>query len=192
MEQRKPTVRSPEFQGSSTPNPLMAPHIYELLDAIPDTYWRYITRHELFFNLWQHHCWQRSNYHVLDIGCGSGGLLAYLAKRRQIIPIGVDLFLDTLPYCRQRGIHSVSAADATALPFSNNCFDFVIAQDVIEHIEDDTRALAEIYRVCQVGGIALILVPASRFGAPVTSDYTTIDVIQSIRSHSVYRRPDSC
>jgi ubiquinone/menaquinone biosynthesis C-methylase UbiE len=160
MEGPKPTVHSPELQGSTTAKPVMAPHIYELLDALPDTYWRYKTRHELFFNLWQHHCRKRSNYQVLDIGCGSGGLLAYLIKRAHILPVGVDLFSDTLPYCQRRGINSVSAADAIALPFCNNCFDFVIAQDVIEHIEDDNRALSEIHRVCAVGGMALILVPA--------------------------------
>src|SRR3954469_5201991 len=100
--------------------PPMGPEIYALLDAVPDTYWRYVARHELFFRLWQRHREQRATYRVLDVGCGTGGLLAYLAKRSQIAPVGVDLFPGALPYCKGRGIHAVSAADATALPFSDD------------------------------------------------------------------------
>jgi ubiquinone/menaquinone biosynthesis C-methylase UbiE len=141
----------------------MSQAVYDLLNSVPDSYWRYVARHELFSNLWRCHRSQRPIHRVLDVGCGSGGLLSYLAKHHRIAPIGVDLFPGTLPYCIQRGITMVSAADATALPFGADGFDFVIAQDVIEHIEDDAGALAEIYRVCAPGGLALILVPAFRF-----------------------------
>jgi len=148
---------------SSTKPPPMNPKMYALLDSVPDTYWRYVARHELFANLWQQHREQQPKYRVLDVGCGSGALLAYLAKRAKLTSVGVDLFPGTLPNCIQRGINAVSAADATALPFRANLFDFVIAQDVIEHIEDDARALDEVYRVCAPGGLTLVLVPAFEF-----------------------------
>jgi SAM-dependent methyltransferase len=149
--------------SSQLTHPPMNPEMYALLDSVPDTYWRYVARHELFANLWRQHREKNPNYRVLDVGCGSGALLAYLAKRARLTSVGVDLFPGTLPYCVQRGVSAVSAADATALPFRANLFDFVIAQDVIEHIEDDARALDEIYRVCVPGGLALILVPAFDF-----------------------------
>jgi SAM-dependent methyltransferase len=143
--------------------PPMEQNIYEILDAIPETCWRYVARHELFLHLWERYRHPRAQYRVLDVGCGSGGLLAYLTRHGSVIPTGIDLFLNTLTYCQQRNITAVSAADATALPFQPNMFDFVIAQDVIEHIEDDTGALREIYRVCAPGGLTLILVPAFDF-----------------------------
>src|SRR6266508_335274 len=158
-----PKVEAATRHPADSKAPPMSPEIYALLDSVPDTYWRYIARHELFSSLWQLHRQQRDNYRVLDVGCGSGGLLAYLDKHNTIKPIGVDLFPGTLPYCLLRGINGVSVADATKLPFQADAFDLVIAQDVVEHIEEDTAALAEIYRVCMPGGLALILVPAFKF-----------------------------
>jgi ubiquinone/menaquinone biosynthesis C-methylase UbiE len=163
MSSTSPKIKATARPSSSADAPLMSPEIYALLDAVPDTYWRYVARHELFSNLWQRHRQPRPIDRVLDVGCGSGGLLAYLAKHNTITPIGVDLFSGTLPYCLQRGINGVSVADATTLPFQADLFDLVIAQDVVEHIEDDQRAISEIYRVCTPGGLALILVPAFRF-----------------------------
>ena len=141
----------------------MNQQMYDLLDAVPDTYWRYVARHEFFSELWKRHRLPKSRYRVLDVGCGSGGLLAYLRQHHPIQPVGVDLFPGTLPNCVRRGVRLVGAADATALPFPDGAFDLVVAQDVVEHIEDDLAALREIRRACAPGGLALILVPAFQF-----------------------------
>jgi ubiquinone/menaquinone biosynthesis C-methylase UbiE len=141
----------------------MAPQIYDLVDTLADTYWRYMARHEAFASLWQRYRRPQTQYKVLDVGCGTGGLLAYLAKQAPMLPVGIDLFAGTLPYCRRRGIDAVNVADATALPFQDATFDFVVTQDVIEHVEDDRAALREIYRVCAPSGLVLVLVPAFQF-----------------------------
>jgi len=47
----------------------------------------------------------------------------------------------------------------TALPFAENTFDAILCIHVLEHVEDDRRAIAELYRVLQPGGWALISVP---------------------------------
>jgi ubiquinone/menaquinone biosynthesis C-methylase UbiE len=144
-------------------DPPMAPQIYDLVDTLADRYWRYVARHEAFATLWERYRQPQTTYRVLDVGCGTGGLLGYLTKRAPTVPIGIDLFAGTLPYCRRRGINSVSVADAIALPFHDAAFDFVVAQDVIEHVQDDHAALMEIRRVCAPGGMVLILVPAFEF-----------------------------
>lgn len=141
----------------------MESYIYELQHTLTDSYWRYVARHRLFLELWRMHRQQRLAYGVLDIGCGAGSLLSYLAKHATILPVGVDMAPGTLPYCRQRGVSAVSAADATALPFAAGTFDLVVAQDVIEHITEEGVALAEIERVLLPGGLAMILVPAFSF-----------------------------
>src|SRR5690348_4330662 len=115
--------------------PPMEQYIYEILDTIPDTCWRYVARHELFLRLWEDYRQPRPQYRVLDVGCGAGGLLAYLCRHAPVNPVGVDLFLNTLIYCQRRDIKAVSVADATTMPFDHDTFDFVIAQDVVEHIE---------------------------------------------------------
>lgn len=49
--------------------------------------------------------------------------------------------------------------DLTALPFADASYDLVFASHVLEHIQDDRAALAEIRRVLKPGGIAVLPVP---------------------------------
>jgi SAM-dependent methyltransferase len=54
----------------------------------------------------------------------------------------------------------VRQGDICALPFADASFDVVLATDVIEHVDDDGHATAEIARVLAPDGLALITVPA--------------------------------
>lgn len=49
--------------------------------------------------------------------------------------------------------------DVQELPFSENEFDAVICNHVLEHVDDDTRAMSEILRVMKPGAFAILLVP---------------------------------
>jgi SAM-dependent methyltransferase len=60
---------------------------------------------------------------------------------------------------RERGI-DVIRADARELPVRTESMDLVTAFDILEHIEEDYLAAAEITRVLRPGGTALIAVPA--------------------------------
>lgn len=46
--------------------------------------------------------------------------------------------------------------------FPNNSFDFILCIHVLEHIEDDIRAMMEIHRILRKGGKAIIMVPILR------------------------------
>lgn len=54
---------------------------------------------------------------------------------------------------------SIRKIDLLSIPFSENYFDFVIANHVLEHVDDDIRALSEIHRVLKPGGIAILQTP---------------------------------
>ncbi|WP_366653500.1 class I SAM-dependent methyltransferase [Fodinicurvata sp. EGI_FJ10296] len=49
--------------------------------------------------------------------------------------------------------------DMTSIDRDEGSFDFVIAHHVLEHIDDDRKAMAELFRVLKQGGIALLSVP---------------------------------
>jgi len=49
--------------------------------------------------------------------------------------------------------------DLTKLSFKDNTFDIIFASHVLEHIEDDRKAMSEVYRVLKTGGIAILQVP---------------------------------
>lgn len=50
-------------------------------------------------------------------------------------------------------------ADICNLPFEDESFDFVICNHVLEHIEDDKKAMHEIFRVLKRGGKAILQIP---------------------------------
>ena len=66
--------------------------------------------------------------------------------------------------------------DLTHLQFPDSCFDFFYCSHVLEHIEEDEKALSEIYRVLRPGGAALIMVPV--FGENTLEDKTVRDPVK--------------
>jgi len=50
-------------------------------------------------------------------------------------------------------------ADICDLPFEDNFFDFILCNHVLEHIPDDKKAMKELYRVLQPGGIGIFQIP---------------------------------
>lgn len=54
----------------------------------------------------------------------------------------------------------VLRGDATALPFADGSFDHVITSEVLEHIQDDVSAIAELHRVLKPGGTLAVTVPS--------------------------------
>lgn len=50
-------------------------------------------------------------------------------------------------------------ADILELPFQNETFDVIICNHVLEHIEDDTKAMRELHRVMKPGGWGIFQVP---------------------------------
>lgn len=95
---------------------------------------------------------------ALDLGCGTGLNLDKLAQYAR--PTGTDFSEEALHFCLERGHTSLAKADAAALPFPDREFDIITALDVIEHLDDDHIALAELRRVLRPGGILVLSVPA--------------------------------
>lgn len=53
----------------------------------------------------------------------------------------------------------VIKADITAIPFEDNTMDVVLSSHVLEHIPDDRKAMAELFRVMKPGGWGVLQVP---------------------------------
>jgi SAM-dependent methyltransferase len=60
--------------------------------------------------------------------------------------------------------------DVMDIPFAAGSFDFLICNHVLEHVEDDRRALAEIRRVLAPGGWAILMCPVDRRRARTLED----------------------
>jgi ubiquinone/menaquinone biosynthesis C-methylase UbiE len=99
---------------------------------------------------------------VLDIGCGSGLQTVQFAPRAKhvvAIDISGSLVRKAQEKLRLRGLSNVTLiqGDATGLPLQDCSVDFVSAYgDVIGHIREYERAIAEMARVCRRGGTVTI------------------------------------
>jgi SAM-dependent methyltransferase len=119
---------------------------------------------------------------ILDMGCGSGQLLGFLQTRLKATNFelyGFDIcdaivqeagFLEkTLESLRQaapevdwsKRIFSIHSSEAW--PFADGFFDFVISNQVFEHVADPDFALGQIARVLAAGGVSAHLFPLSHY-----------------------------
>lgn len=131
---------------------------------IEDKHWWFIGRREIFLRLIRRHLPARRDgvpRQILDVGCGTGTMLQYLARFGQAQ--GVDTDAGAIAFCRERGVTQVRQVGDPPLPFAAGTFDLITALDVIEHIDDDRGMLRELYRITRPGGRLLFSVPAYRF-----------------------------
>jgi SAM-dependent methyltransferase len=70
----------------------------------------------------------------------------------------VDLSVPAVTKLRARGAAAVVGL-VSRLPFASNSFDLVCALDIVEHVDDDTGAMAELSRVAAPGAAFLLSVP---------------------------------
>jgi SAM-dependent methyltransferase len=108
---------------------------------------------------------------LLDLGCGQGRH-AFEARRRGARVVALDregadckdsagmlaamAAEERLP---EAGAGWAVNGDGLALPFADDAFDRVIAAEVLEHVDDDAAAIAELVRVLRPGGRLAVTVP---------------------------------
>jgi ubiquinone/menaquinone biosynthesis C-methylase UbiE len=92
---------------------------------------------------------------VIDVGCGTGWLTRLLHDRTHALVVGVDVLTDVTP----DGWSYVSADLTHGLPFADGSVDCLVAGEVIEHVPDPDRVLAEFHRVMAPGATLVISTP---------------------------------
>ncbi len=101
----------------------------------------------------------------LDVGCGEGNFIHYLALQNAIGPLlAVDLDNRKLNLAKWRYPDCTYLnADVKSLNFKDNTFDYVIASEVLEHIPAPFEAMQEIQRVAKKGAYFIFSVPNEPF-----------------------------
>lgn len=99
---------------------------------------------------------------VLDAGCGTGALLAHLARQ---VPSARLTGLDVAPHAaaaaRRKSGAAIVAGSVNALPFADASFDAMFSVDVLYHRAVHQRlALAEAIRCLRPGGALVVNLPA--------------------------------
>jgi SAM-dependent methyltransferase len=100
---------------------------------------------------------------VLDYGCGAGQIVALL-RENNLESFGCDVFYEGGDYSTQiegdlLGSVIRRMQPGGAIPFDDSSFDFIVNNQVMEHVQDLDLVLAEIERVLKPGGQVLSLFP---------------------------------
>jgi SAM-dependent methyltransferase len=124
-------------------------------------YWLFQARRDLLLRLI---CQSglKPNSKILDIGCAGGHLIKFL-KGKGFKVSGLDISSKAIALCRKRGLKEVYLGDCLKTKFKNKTFDLLIADNVLEHLENDQKALLEWARILKRGGRLIIIVPAFQF-----------------------------
>lgn len=91
---------------------------------------------------------------VLDIGTGSGYIAHALSKKARKVD-SVDIVDDRLI----KDGYSQKIVQDENLPFSDKLFDFVVTNQVLEHVPDHAKHLSEIRRVLKDDGVVYLATP---------------------------------
>jgi SAM-dependent methyltransferase len=126
---------------------------------------------------------------VLEVACGSGAGLGYLARHARKV-IGGDYTESLLLRAQShyRGRIPLVRLDAHALPFPASCFDVVILFEAIYYLSHPEVFLAECERVLRPGGLLLISTVNRESETIIPSPdstryFSTFDLYQLLRQH---------
>jgi SAM-dependent methyltransferase len=95
----------------------------------------------------------------LDLGCGDGANIVYLAKHLSTLYASDYNLLRLIRASHVPGAKQVVMADVTDYPAIDNSFDLIFFNHVLEHISDDDKALSETYRILKPGGLVILGTP---------------------------------
>lgn len=123
------------------------------------THWWFVVRTRLVLETIARAC-SCDRARVLEVGCGTGGLLSLLAERYpQAALAGVEPSAGAVAAALRRGCN-VDAGMFDRLPRDDSSVDLLLALDVLEHCADDIAAAHEAYRVLAPGAPWVLTVPA--------------------------------
>jgi SAM-dependent methyltransferase len=131
---------------------------HEAEAAVEATHWWFTGRRALFAQLIRK-LGLPASARVLDVGTSTGTNLRMLRDLAFQDVTGLDQSAEAARFCAEKGLGHVQLGDVCALPFDDGSFDLVLATDVIEHVDDDAKALTELCRVLKPSGHLLLTVP---------------------------------
>jgi len=124
-------------------------------------HWWFVGRRKLFKFLFSVLGLQ-NDLRVIDIGCGVGSNLRLLQSMRSKL-VGMDSEMYSLVHTK-KNLSAVPLVngDLMRLPIKADSIDLILASDVLEHLDEDTIGIREIYRTLKTEGKVIFTVPAFR------------------------------
>jgi len=96
--------------------------------------------------------WIEADSHILDLGCGDGTLLAYLAKNKNVSGYGLEIDNQNIQACISKGVSVIqSNLDQGLTGILDNTFDYVVMSQSLQAMQFPDKLLNEMLRVGKQG-----------------------------------------
>ncbi|MGV8056801.1 MAG: methionine biosynthesis protein MetW [Smithellaceae bacterium] len=86
--------------------------------------------------------------HVLDLGCGNGGLLSFLRREKKALVQGIELDEDQMHQCVEQGLTVLQGdIESGLVDYPDQSFDYVILNQIMQEIKKADFVIQESLRV---------------------------------------------
>jgi len=129
---------------------------------IKDYNWWFLTRNDIIEKILRkyHKSPDICDLKILDCGCATGNLLNYLKNKGFKNLVGIDNYENLIKNIKEVNVFQM---DICNMSFKDDEFDIIISSDILEHIQDDAKAIREMKRVLKKDGVLVVFVPAYKF-----------------------------
>lgn len=136
---------------------------YTTMAALEEGHWWWRARREILADVIERHVPSPAAgpVRVAEVGCGTGGNLPMLARFGEVL--GAEHEPAALEHLRRKHGTTFNVIQHTVPQPLPGRFHILGMFDVLEHIEDDARALTWVSDQLEPGGIAVLTVPAFQF-----------------------------
>jgi SAM-dependent methyltransferase len=139
------------------------PHYFPTLALVEKEHYWFVARREVVRDALRDCVPDLARRALFDLGCGSGGLLQFLAESGIPLAGACDVYPESLELVRRRVEAPLLLVDEGRFPPLGAGYELLSLFDVLEHIDDDTGTLRHLFSILAPGGILVLTVPAHPF-----------------------------